>query len=166
MHLRPLVLDDLAAVVRWSRDIEFCRANGWPLGRSEQEVRAQWVRLIEQPPAGFLRLGAEAGGELVGYADLADIEDGAAELGFAIGGSQRWGKGLGTATAAAMVLHAFDELGLELLRATVHEPNGRSIRVVRRLGFQEVGMLPELEEYLGERVRVVEFELRRRAGGR
>jgi [ribosomal protein S5]-alanine N-acetyltransferase len=158
--LRALTLDDLDTVVRWSRDEEFCRANGWEVGRAPAEVRQHWAKLIAEPDHGFLRLGADVDGKLVGYADLADIGQ-EAELGFAIGDSRRWGSGLGTATALAMINHGFDHLGLTQVRATVHETNRRSISLLEKVGFRRIGILPGAEEYLGELTRVLEFALRR-----
>lgn len=160
MKLRRLVAEDLGAVVRWSQDEPFCRANGWELDRSEAVVRQHWSRLIEDPPKGLLRLGAAEGEDLVGYADLANVKSRAAELGFAIGGSDRWGQGLGTAVATATIEHAFQDLELNLLRPNVHESNNRSLRIVGRLGFLEVGVLPDHEEYMGERVALIGFELK------
>ena len=159
--LRPLTLDDLDTVVRWSRDQTFCRANGWDVGRPPAEVRRHWAQLIEDPPDHFLRFGAEVDGELVGYADLADIRRDEAELGFAVGDSSRWGTGIGTAAALAMITYGFQQVGLKQIRATVHEPNERSVAVLRKLGFRRVGTLPNTEEYLDEPALMIEFELRR-----
>ena len=159
VRLRALTPDDLATVVRWSRDEVFCRANGWEVGRAPAAVRRHWAALIAEPRDDFLRLGAEAEGELVGYADLADIGPADAELGFAVGDSARWGAGLGTAIARAMVTHALEHLGLPQLRATVHETNGRSVAVLEKVGFRRVGILPAMEEYLGRPTTVLEFAL-------
>jgi [ribosomal protein S5]-alanine N-acetyltransferase len=159
--LRALTPDDLGSVVRWSHDEVFCRANGWDPGRTPAEVRRHWANLIAQPHPGFLRLGAEADGELVGYADFADIQHEEAELGFAIGDSSRWGTGLGTATARAMSNYGFEHLGLSQIRATVHETNRRSVAVLEKVGFRRVGVHRTTEEYLGELTRVLEFALRR-----
>lgn len=79
-----------------------------------------------------------------------------AELGFAIGDSHRWGEGLGTAVAAAMIAHGFADLQLRCIRAAVHETNARSLAVVRKLGFEEVGVL-DTEEYCGAMVTVKQF---------
>ena len=164
--LRTLTSEDLDTVVRWSRDPTFCLANGWDVGRAAAEVRRHWSRLLAEPPRGLLRLGAEVDGELVGYADLADIDEtqaaAEAELGFAIGDSRRWGAGLGTATARAMVTHGFEQLRLRRIRATVHETNRRSVAVLEKLGFRRVADdSPLTEEYLGEPTTVLELVLDR-----
>ena len=137
IRLRAVTVDDLATIVRWSRDETFCRANGWDVGRAEDEVGRHWTRLLTSPPPGLTRLGVEADGELVGYVDLADLTEDDAELGFAIGDSTRWGAGLGTAAARAMVEHGFGVLGLQRIRAVVEASNARSLAVLRKLGFVE-----------------------------
>lgn len=137
----------------------FCRANGWELGRTADAVRRHWLRLITEPPRGFLRLGAVADGELIGYGDFADIQHEEAELGLAIGDSDRWSRGLGTATALAMITYGTEQLGLRRIRATVHETNRRSRALLEKLGFRHVGVLPETEEYLGAPARVLVFAL-------
>lgn len=159
--LRPLTLDDLDSIVQWSRDDAFCRANGWNVERVPAEVRSHWTRLIEEPPENFVRLGVEVEGNLVGYADLADIRQGQAELGIAIGDSARWGTGLGTAAAVAMLRYGFEQVGLHEIRGTTHETNVRSIALLQKIGFRRVGTLSEREEYLGELGDVIEFAISR-----
>ena len=71
--LRPMTTDDLESVIRWSRDDDFCRANGWNVGQLPEEVRTHWTRLLEQPLDNFVRFRVEVRETLVGYVDLADI---------------------------------------------------------------------------------------------
>ena len=58
--------------------------------------------MTESPPADLIRLGAVHHGILVGYVDLHGDEPHRRELGFAIDGRSRWGRGLGHLTAAAV----------------------------------------------------------------
>src|SRR5699024_12083965 len=58
-------------------------------------------RMTETPDPTLLRMTAVVDGEVVGYVDLHGDSDDESELGFAIGDSKRWGKGLGMAAAAA-----------------------------------------------------------------
>jgi RimJ/RimL family protein N-acetyltransferase len=50
-----------------------------------------------------------------------------------------WGLGLAAEALAAAVAYAFDSLGLERLVAVVDEPNERSHRLMRRVGFTPTG---------------------------
>ena len=53
--LRPLTLDDVQTFVRWAADPEFCRAIGWAVNRDPEEGRASRIRLLTDPPPGFVR---------------------------------------------------------------------------------------------------------------
>jgi ribosomal-protein-alanine N-acetyltransferase len=50
-----------------------------------------------------------------------------------------WGLGLATESARGVLRHAFQELGLVYIVATVDKPNVASIRVLEKLGFAVTG---------------------------
>ena len=89
------------------------------------------------------------------------IEDGVAEIGIAIGDSRIWGKGVGAAAGRLMLEWAFGSLCFQKVWADVHEPNARSLALMRKLGFTEVSR-NGLEEYQGQVVPMVQFGLSRR----
>lgn len=49
--------------------------------------------------------------------------------------SQHWGFGIATESARGVLRHAFEELGLPHVVATVDKPNVASIRILEKLGF-------------------------------
>ena len=160
LTLRPLRPGDEDTAVRWGADREFCLANGWSPGLAPRVLRRHWQAIIADRSPGFLRLGIEQGGELVGYVDLGDLTAQSAEFGIAIGERERWGRGTGTRAGRLLLAHAFGPLGLSVLRAEVHVPNVRSHELMRRLGFVPVGEGgPDL--YRGEQVALVRYELQR-----
>ncbi|BEL05236.1 hypothetical protein Q0Z83_034270 [Actinoplanes sichuanensis] len=130
--LRALVAADAAVITGWASDPEFARAAGWTRQDHEQHHR----RLIQTPPPDLIRLGAVVGGELVGYVDLHGVEVDHRELGFVIGGRDRWGRGLGLGAAAAGLDYGFTVLRLREIRAAAAATNQRSVRILTRLGFQ------------------------------
>lgn len=154
-----MTLNDLGAVIEWSRDEVFCRANGWPVGRTADMITEHWRGILLHPAQDFLRLGVEAGGRLVGFADLAHIRDGRASLGIAIGDRRLWGQGVGIGAARLMLAQAFDGLGLRSVRAQVHETNLRSLTLIRGLGFRPAGAAPEPDMYEGAPVQILHFAL-------
>jgi RimJ/RimL family protein N-acetyltransferase len=158
--LRPLRPGDEEAAVRWAADPEFCRAAGWTPGLAPRLVRAHWGRLIAGNGPDFLRLGVEVGGRLVGYVDLGNLTRTSAEFGIGIGERGLWGQGVGAEAGRQMLAHAFGTLGLDHVTAEVHAPNLRSHVLMRRLGFQEVGM-GEPDTYRGAVVDVVRYGLNR-----
>ena len=154
---------DLEAAVRWSRDREFCLASGWTPELPPGRVRTWWARVLREIGPDFLRLGIELDGQLVGYADLADVEDtvGRAEFGIVLGERKVWGRGLGRAAGRLMLTHGFGRLGLSRVTAEVHAPNTRSLALMKRLGFRQEGVLRRHALYRGGVVDVVAFGLLR-----
>lgn len=135
--LRRLKLEDADEIGAWAADHEFSRHADWSAGLSFAEHRRFHQRLIESPPAELMRLGAIHEGILVGYVDLHGSQAQRRELGFVIGGRDRWGQGLGHMAAAAGLDYGFGHLGLEEIWAEVLEANQRSVRILQRLGLVE-----------------------------
>jgi RimJ/RimL family protein N-acetyltransferase len=63
--------------------------------------------------------------------------------GSVIGRKDLWGKGFGSDAAAVRNRFAFEVLGLRLLIATVIADNGRSLAMLAKVGYTEVGRVPE-----------------------
>jgi ribosomal-protein-alanine N-acetyltransferase len=83
-------------------------------------------------------------GGLVGYVNVGNMVRRAfqsAYLGYAAFASHA-GRGLMTAGVRAVLGVAFGELGLHRVEANIQPANGRSIALVRRLGFEKEGYSP------------------------
>ncbi|SDT26651.1 GNAT family N-acetyltransferase [Actinoplanes derwentensis] len=139
--LRPLVPADAAVIGRWAADPEFVRAAEWT-PRSIGEYERHHRKIIQSPPPGLIRLGVLVDGELAGYVDLHGEDQNHRELGFLIGGRDRWGRGLGLQAAGAALEYGFTVLNLREIRAEASETNHRSIRILTRLGFRRLGGAP------------------------
>ncbi|RZT28194.1 RimJ/RimL family protein N-acetyltransferase [Kribbella sp. VKM Ac-2569] len=148
MFLRSLGLADVAAYVSWGRDRRFCEHAGWTVDRSAAELEAHWRVLIEQPKSDHLRLAAVAGDEVVGYVDLAGAEPDRRELGYVVGPSERWGRGLGGMVARLGLAYGFDVLGLQEIWAEAVDANRASVRILAALGMTEIGRGDD-EPFLG-----------------
>lgn len=158
VKLRPLTMDDYDAVRNWSKDDDFCSANGWQRNRGDEELHRWWSNCVNNESADFIRTGIEYGGKLVGYVDLAYIQDNTAELGIAIGESSLWGKGIGYNSALRMVDYASKELGITILNAQTHETNHRSRKMLEKLGFKEISRIGT-EEYMGSETSLIQYRL-------
>nr|WP_302728126.1 GNAT family N-acetyltransferase [Saccharibacillus sp. CPCC 101409] len=154
--LRALTMDDYETVLRWSRDEAFCEANEWGTNRDPEELRRWWESVVRSGKADFVRLGIERGGRLIGYADLAGIGGGSAELGIAIGDSGVWGRGAGRQAALLMLDYGRSECQLDFFTAETHESNLRSRRMLESIGFEEVGRSGS-EEYMGKTERLIQY---------
>lgn len=137
--LRPLELQDAVVFAGWGTDPEFCLEADWTPGLPFIERRRFHEALIRSPPPELIRVGVTHEGLLVGYVDLHGDEPHRRELGFAIGGRGRWGKGLGRLAAAAALDYGFGRLGLQEIWAEALDANQRSIRILQRLGLVETG---------------------------
>ena len=142
VKLRALQLEDIDRVLVWGKDETFCIANGWTSNLAEEILRQHWTTIITSSRANFIRYGIVHQGLLVGYADLADIDydKARAELGYAIGDSSLWGKGLGFHGAALMLKVAFEKLKLKCVTSSIDATNTRSRRVIEKLKFTLEGV--------------------------
>jgi RimJ/RimL family protein N-acetyltransferase len=149
VRLRPLEAADGPVFAGWGLDRWFCEVAGWRVDRSLVGHEAHWRRLIVEPEVDHLRLVAVLGEELVGYVDFAGGEVGWRELGYVVGPSARWGRGLGGAVARVGVEYGFGVLGLREIRAEALDANVASVRILRSLGMTETGR-GEVDSFLGE----------------
>lgn len=161
--LRPLRPGDEEAAVRWGADQEFCLAIDWTPNLPAERIRTHWRRIIRIPDPTFLRLGIELNGDLAGYVDLANLDGVSGEFGIAIGEPGQWGRGIGWQAGRYLLQFAFEELGLQSVKAEVHAPNHRSHALMQKLGFRTVGEAPP-EFYQGELVRIIRYVINRPLG--
>lgn len=159
IRLRAIALDDYDRVLAWSRDKLFCASNEWESDRDEQELYRWWEACVTKPIAGFVRKGIEYQGQLVGYADLADIRDRTAELGIAIGASEYWGIGIGFEASRQMMDYGINQFGIRLYRAEANEHNLASRKMLEKLGYREIGKAGH-EQYRGRIGRLIQYEYR------
>lgn len=148
IKLRPIAINDYERVLKWSKDDSFCLANGWEINRNPEELYRWWLLCVNNVSNDFIRMGIEYDGNLVGYADLANIKDYMAELGIAIGNSELWGKGIGYNSSKSMMEFAADQLGITIFKAETNEANLRSRKMLEKIGFKEISRVGS-EEYLG-----------------
>ena len=148
ISLRGLVLSDAATMAQWAADPEFCRAAGWSTDLDPQAHLEFQRKIVQDPPEGLVRLGAEFAGGLVGYVDLHGSEPRRSELGFLIGERRLWGRGLGRRAAAAALGHGFVRMGLDEIWAEALDVNAGSMRILLGLGFRSTGT-GDTDEYLG-----------------
>ena len=139
VSLRPLTRDDAVTIASWGADDAFCRAAGWTVGLTREELESFQRRLISQPPHDLLRFGVRHLDDLVGYVDLHGDEPDRRELGFVIGPRSAWGQGLGTHAARAGLVHGFTVMGLREIWAEALEANVASMAILRRVGMRETG---------------------------
>lgn len=158
VQIRPITTEDFAYVLKWSKDDVFCDANEWERNRNETELSSWWLRCVNQRADDFIRMGIELDYQLIGYVDLAHIENHSAELGIAIGDSELWGIGVGYSASRRMMEYGSTHLGIRIFTAETHETNRRSQKMLERLGFHEVSRVGS-EYYLGADAALIQYRL-------
>ena len=144
--LRAWRPDDRPAFAALNADPEVMRwiGDGTPLDRAGSDrlvdrIEAQWTA------RGFgLWALQERSGGLVGFAGLTvpwflPAVLPAVEVGWRLA-RPAWGQGYATEAARAALAHAFGELGLAEVIATIFPDNARSVRVAEKLGMVRTGL--------------------------
>lgn len=137
--IRMAVVGDAETFASWATDEHFRRAAEWPADRSVDERVASLASLITDPPADLVRLCVEHEGSVVGYVDIQGEEPDRRELGYLVGPSCRWGRGLGLATARAGIRYGFEVMKLGAIWAEALDANAASVKILQRLGMEETG---------------------------
>jgi ribosomal-protein-alanine N-acetyltransferase len=147
VRLVPLDRDKhLDNALKWFNDPEITRwleTGDWPMTRGAEE---EFFRAAERQDRASVQFAVESlQGEHVGFSGLRSIDwqSRVAVSGSVIGRMDLWGRGLGTDAARIRNRYAFDVLGLRLLVATVIADNSRSMAMLAKAGYTEVGRVPE-----------------------
>jgi RimJ/RimL family protein N-acetyltransferase len=138
LHLRPLSIDDLDAVVALAADARVMRTLG---GVSTAEEAQAWLerQLVHWRRHGYGRYVATRGGTWLGVVGLSrtDLDAGivpGVEIAWRLAFDQ-WGHGYATEAARAAMHDGFERVGLDAIIAVTTTTNERSLRVMERLGM-------------------------------
>lgn len=139
--LRPWEDKDAGALYEYARDPAVGPIAGWPPHTSVENSR-EIIRTVLSAPETYAVVLKQTG-EAVGSIGLifgdgthtAEIADGEAEIGYWIG-VPFWGQGLIPEAVRRMLLHGFEDLGLQTLWCGYYEGNTRSKRVQEKCGFR------------------------------
>ncbi len=143
-HLRSLRLEDAEPWLAIVRDPELRRLTSWAI-ETVEAMRANLVAIVEGPKAQTSRRWAivEEQGMFCGTCGFKDWDRAArsAELTYELAPAHR-GQGTMTTIAQAVVMHGFETMQLEEIRALVMVDNTASNRLLEKLGFQRTATLP------------------------
>jgi RimJ/RimL family protein N-acetyltransferase len=145
VYLRALELDDLDRIYKWHNDpllYETLVGAFRPVSRAAAE---EWLRkkMTYSTQEESLAICLKSDSRHIGNIYLRNIDWGArhAETGILIGDSSQRGKGCGTTARRLQIAHAFQDLGLQRLYATVLADNKAVIRMNEKCGFVVEGRL-------------------------
>jgi ribosomal-protein-alanine N-acetyltransferase len=129
----------------------------WPRNASTRDYyMSYWRRLVrrwlQDREYAFVLCAKEPGGAILGGINITDIKREATQtgtLGYWIG-SPYAGRGFMKEAAAIMVEFAFRELGLHRVEATCMPENQPSLKLLRGVGMQEIGLAKRYMKINGE----------------
>ncbi|MGC4044133.1 MAG: GNAT family N-acetyltransferase [Armatimonas sp.] len=161
--LRPLHIDDAAALYLCASDPEVTRFLPWQPANDIESVRNFLYDQVERRRRGeSLGLAVLLHETLIGSVDLMGLhgakKTGIAEIGYLLNKDQ-WGKGLMTEAAAVARDHGFTTFSLKTLVGFADESNIGSRRVLEKLGMRHVG--EELRTVKNEERRYIRYEMSR-----
>jgi [ribosomal protein S5]-alanine N-acetyltransferase len=136
LSLRPVSMDDLDDLHRLWTDpaVREFFWDGETISRERAEAAVR-EGIGEFERHGFGLWVAEVGEDLVGFCGLRPL-DNAPEVEILYGiAPSRWGKGLATEAALAMLRFGFEEAGLERILGIVDKENAASRRVLEKIGM-------------------------------
>lgn len=147
VRLVPLDRDQhLSNALLWLNDPEVSRwlkVGDLPITRGAEE---EYFRKADMPGDTEISFAIETlEGVHIGFSGLIRIDwrSRVAYTGSVIGRRELWGTGLGTDAARVRTRYAFEALGLRMLIAEVMDVNPASLAMLAKVGYQEVGRIPQ-----------------------
>lgn len=165
VSIEPLAMQDLEPFVRYRQDPAVARFQSWETNYSLEQatdlIGSQTGVLL--PVSGdWLQLAIHEldNGELLGDLALHALENaaGAFEIGFTLA-SENQGRGYAREAVRRLLEFLFDEIAAEQVSASCDQRNQSSIRLLSSLGFELQPAKGWSEEFKGEHVNVLYFEL-------
>ncbi len=158
--MRPPRPSDVEAAYAWDRDPELAAWNGRsPISISLSAARRDYLARWEDP--GVKTFIMEAENEPIGMVTLYNFREGGCELGIKIGPRSLRGRGYATEAVGLLVVYAFEDLNLKVVRGSTLAHNHRMQRVFEKNGFSKVGNGSIISRYDNRRYTELFYERRR-----
>ncbi len=154
VRLAALTPADYPAIARWEESTAYRRL--FDTSPAVPHTAAAIGKVLEElqasPNAFLFGIRPPEGDDLIGIADLSDIEWPHGTAWLAIGlGPAHWDQGYGQEALRLLLDFGFWELNLYRVQLTVFSYNPRAIRVYEKLGFQREGVFRQAVHRDGQR---------------
>ena len=143
--LRPVKRSDISYFLTWFNDAEVIQylTMFLPLTEMAEEKFIEELGTTQAKSTAFFVIEAIEGDSTkpIGTCSLNGInsKDHAAGFGIAIGEKEYWGRGYGTEATRLLIDYGFNQLNLHRISSSAISYNERSIRLHKKVGFQEEG---------------------------
>ena len=136
--LRPWQAEDAENLYKYAKDPEIGPPAGWPPHTSVENSRRVIKDVLAVPETYAVCLKDDTpigsvGLKRKGSTDMTDRDD-ECELGYWIG-KPFWGQGLIPEASRALLRHAFEDLGMQVVWCGYYDGNEKSRKVQEKLGF-------------------------------
>lgn len=142
LRLRDWRADDVEPLAAMNADSEVMHfMNRGPIPLDKSKVGAKkFITNGQEGPYGLWAIEELESGAFHGWVALIPLlfEGPEIETGYRLPKAS-WGQGIATEATKRILVHAFDELGLEEVVAIVRHGNTRSLRIMEKLGFGGAG---------------------------
>lgn len=145
VSLRSLRQDDMAVLYKWINDPDVIKYTNTFKPVSEMEQKIWFQSLPEHKDQIVLGIELRNDKKLIGTCGLyfIDYQNRAAEVRIKIGAKSYWGRGYGKEAIELLIDFAFVDLNLRRLSLKVLSNNNRALKIYKKTGFQEEGILKE-----------------------
>ncbi len=149
--LRRFRASDLPNMIRLESDAEIMRFTPSRVPLDEEKIKERLTAQIEKQkelaPLGIWAAELKDSFEFVGWFMLIKAEFKVPELGFMLVREQ-WGKGLATEIARTLLEHGLQKLNYPGIAAVTDFDNSKSIHILQKLGFSQVGKKTKFDKVL------------------
>ncbi|MAT43286.1 MAG: hypothetical protein CL609_13180 [Anaerolineaceae bacterium] len=146
--LKSFTVDQLETVHRWLNDPELAYYDDdeppTETSSTLEETKTTLARWINRPlSSGIIDLAIhkQENDQAIGFCQIAHIDtyNQRCDLGIVIGHKPDWGNGYANEAVQALIRYCFVELKLNRIGAEIYEFNHRSLKLFKKLGFQQEG---------------------------
>lgn len=144
--LRPLKIEDLEKTHEWRNNLELIKLTQGIRFPKTMEMDRDWFNQALNDKSNrniYFGIDEISSGDFVGIIQLNNIDyiSGTANWGFMIGEATNQSKGRGTEFSKLILNYAFNHLNLRKITSYIVDNNVISIRLFRKFGFSEEGVL-------------------------
>jgi len=141
---RNIKVNDLDILLKWFNDPEISKYMEAPDSTDSKESLIQNFFLSSQKDVSLVIYEKESN-LAIGYCSIYNIRrfNQSAEISFLIGEKEFQGRGYSKEIVSLLLSIAFDEMKLNSVVATATQDNIRSVQLLKKIGFREVGVLSQ-----------------------